>query len=193
MKTTLVFGLLRTLAASKPYSMMAFALLMPVVCTDAGQALDSKTFDDIKPSVVRILSTGCSNGGRAGGGFLWAQPDRVVTTLHLVAGCNTISISSEISGSPQIATIEKALIKEDLAFLSIPSAFPSTAPLKAAAPTPMTPGDELNAIGYPLNIPKMNNITLKYRLGSTILKDDIPSEVADLLVRAGSPDPNIEI
>jgi len=149
-------------------------------------------FDQLKPSVVRVESNQCSGLGRSATGFFWSQREWVVTALHVVNGCGNVSIYSESAGQTKAARIVKVLRKQDLVLLALPSAFGGTKVIGISAQLPSA-SDELEALGYPLAIPKMDNTTVRLRYGGRVLRDIVPQSVADELKQLGSPDPSIGI
>jgi S1-C subfamily serine protease len=147
----------------------------------------TERLDVVKKSVVRVECL-----GRSATGFFWRQNDWVVTALHVVSGCNSIVIFSEVAGNTSTATVVKALRAQDLALLQLAHNLNGTGLLEVATQTP-TITEDLETLGYPLAIPKMESTTLRIRYGGRQLKDIVPKAVADELKALGSPSPEIEI
>ncbi len=97
-----------------------------------------------EPSVVKIraIAVGCQKV-LEGSGFV-ISPDRVMTTAHVVAGANTVSV--EASGNPYDATVVSYDPSVDIAILSVANLPPG--PL-AFASAPVTSGTDALVMGYP--------------------------------------------
>lgn len=70
------------------------------------------TVAQIQKSIVRVES-----GGKVGTGFLWKNADWVVTTMHLIANRNNISVT--LNNEVQSATIIRSLKDHDLVLLKL--------------------------------------------------------------------------
>lgn len=88
------------------------------------------------PAVVQILGSGCSGEGRerAGSGFAWEKPGRVVTALHVVTGCTSVTVRYQGIGE-RTATVERTLVARDLVLLEVQDA-PDLQPLAITADVP---------------------------------------------------------
>jgi hypothetical protein len=170
-------------------------LVLFIALLATAPAADSQfTFERLdlyKKSVVRVDGTNCSGQIRLGTGFFWRQNTWVVTTLHVVNGCESVAVFSESTGRTRRAKIAKVLRREDLALLEI-DAIEGVRVADAATQLPEVTED-LEALGYPLGIPKIENTTLRLRYGGKKLRDIIPKAVADALGAAGSPSPDIDV
>lgn len=102
-------------------------------------------------SVVRVMAEGCPGpkGTRAGSGFVWPEPGKIVTALHLVADCQTLTVEYVEAGVQRRAQATKSLRRADLALLTVENP-PSVQPLSKTA-TAQTQ-EVLAAIGLPLNV-----------------------------------------
>lgn len=99
------------------------------------------------PSVVQVLSRGCGGdvAQRAGSGFVWETPDRVVTALHVVGGCRSIAVNFQGIGERE-ATLERSLVSRDLALLRVTA--PPAVPALAASLAPPPANEMVWVYGY---------------------------------------------
>jgi S1-C subfamily serine protease len=83
----------------------------------------------VAPAVLRVTASGCTGAtpARSASGFAYQRPGQVVTALHVVAGCSTISVGYQGLGDKP-ATIARVLRDADLALLDVAGA-PSVPPL----------------------------------------------------------------
>ena len=179
----------------------AFVLILVFVALAApvGQAAlpTSAMFDRVAPSVVRVESRGCTGSGmgateRTATGFVWRDKDSIVTALHVVAGCSNIGVVYSVPSTlARSASVVKILRGADLALLSVSGA-PTVAPLNLRAEPPSMDA-KLEALGFPLHIPRMNSTTLSLRFGGSKLQDIVPPAVRESLEQNGSPDVQLEI
>ncbi len=167
------------------------ALVLALVHVGFGQFTVQK-LDTLKKSVVRVDASQCAGGGRSASGFFWKQQDWVVSALHVVSGCTTITVYSEVAGQTRPAKIIHNLRKQDLVMLQLGSPMAGTETLEIATQSPPITED-LEALGYPLSIPKMDNTTVRLRYGGRQLRDIVPQAVANELKALGSPSPDIDI
>lgn len=88
------------------------------------------------PAVVQVLGAQCpgETSERAGSGFAWGSPRRVVTALHVVSGCARITVRFQGVGE-RSAGIDRTLIARDLALLAVEGA-PMVPPLEIATAMP---------------------------------------------------------
>src|SRR5947209_11390105 len=70
-------------------------------------------------ATFRVDSANCQGGSRNATGFLWNGKNTVVTSLHVVAGCGTVSVYSETQGRSIKARVVHALAEADLAMLQL--------------------------------------------------------------------------
>ena len=167
------------------------ALILSLACAVHGQ-FTVQRLDTLKKSVVRIDASQCAGSGRTATGFIWRQQDFVVTALHVVSGCGTVTIYSEVSGQTRPARVIHSLRSQDLVMLQLGSPIPGTDVLEIAAQSPAITED-LEALGYPLSIPRLENTTVRLRYGGRQLKDIVPQDVVNELRALGSPSPDIDI
>src|SRR5277367_4465230 len=178
----------------KIFAISSAALLAGLASAPRSGPAQQFTFaqvEAIKKAVVRIDATGCPDKGRRATGFFWRQSSWVVTALHAVNGCTILNVHSEKAGKGGPAHIVKVLRKQDLVLLEV-DAIPSTTLLPSATASPEL-GDTLQAIGYRLGIPAMDNTTVHLRAGGRTLGEIVTPDVKSELRQLGSPDPDIEI
>ena len=142
-------------------------------------------------SIVKVQARGCPGGDRAASGFIWNQPTTVVTALHVVAGCQEISLYYESERVTRAATTIRVHRRNDLALLQVQNA-PSLPVLQPSTTAPQL-HDEVIAVGYPLNVSAAGSAVLRLRYGAKRLKDIVPPAVRAELQNIGSPDLEIEI
>ena len=142
-------------------------------------------YDSVKPSVIRVS---CSN--RAGTGFLWSNPDTAVTALHVVAGCQKITVYYEALKVTRPASVARVLRQADLVLLKITDA--PSAQVLVVDPKPPSLTDQLSTLGYPLQILSMSSTSLQLRYGGKTLRNIVPDSVAQAL-SGGSPSLDLEI
>nr|WP_294502953.1 serine protease [uncultured Rhodopila sp.] len=137
----------------------------------------------VAPAVLRVVAEGCGtdNSARAGSGFAWQQPGQVVTDLHVVAGCNQISVGyQQLDVRP--ARVVRVLRRADLALLSVDGA-PAVTPLSLAAEPPRA-GAAVDVFGFALGQPTRDTHPLRLTFANTeapSLSDVLPdAERADI-------------
>ncbi|MEA3274025.1 MAG: serine protease [Pseudomonadota bacterium] len=86
-------------------------------------------------------------------GFVWAEPDHVVTALHAVAGCKSIIVYSEAKRKETTAKLVRADLKADLALLELGKDL-GLSPLKHVSTAPGL-RDEFYIWGYPFAAKEM--------------------------------------
>ncbi|TPW17433.1 MAG: hypothetical protein FD130_661, partial [Halothiobacillaceae bacterium] len=150
------------------------------------------TLNKASQSVVKVLAKNCGDHpSRAATGFVWQRANQVVTALHVVAGCDQISIRSEYRGAVRGARLLRVLKNADLALLEIdePLDLPS---LQKSAKKPAL-HDDLVALGYELAAPSISSKNLQVSFGSSRLADLLPDRVSEEIRRAGTPSLSLEI
>lgn len=145
----------------------------------------------VSNSVVQVRARGCGTGDRAGTGFVWPTADRVVTAMHLVAGCGQLALYHEGRRVERDATIVTVMRESDLALLSVRGA----ADWQPAVVATRRPGlqEDLAVLGYELSAPTMGSKSLKLSFGSSRLRDMIPDHVRRELQALGFPSVDLEI
>jgi hypothetical protein len=161
--------------------------LIASICIDAPSGLPAAPMPNFKQVAKSILSV--SAGSCAGRkvqkatAFVWKNPDTVVTTLHNVAGCQSLSVTS--GGRTWTATVTRISKKSDLALLTI-----NGAPPFPALPESNAPADK----GYRLWMwmPAQERLSPSDRRsitvnGSKSLRDFVSDNVARELEPSGIP------
>jgi S1-C subfamily serine protease len=171
---------------------VAFALAASFTPGSATAAtLDAALREEVAKSVVQVQARGCPDTDRVGSGFAFGPQEHVATALHVVAGCERITVYWEKhGGATQQAAVVKVLNGADLALLQA-----TGAPGRALATEARRPqaDDELEALGYYLAVPTMDNKPLRVTFGSTRLRDMLPSAVRRELEQSGAIDLDLEI
>ncbi len=154
-------------------------------------SMNAQLREQVARSVVQVQARGCPGGDRVGSGFAFGPDQHVVTALHVVSGCQRISVYWEKhGGATQQARIVGVLNGADLALLHAPGA-----PGQALAHQPSKPqaNAQLEALGYYLAVPTMDNKPLRVTFGSSRLRDMLPGGVRKELERSGAIDLNLDI
>ncbi|TQV77853.1 S1 family peptidase [Denitrobaculum tricleocarpae] len=134
-------------------------------------------------SVVRVMAEGCpgTKGSRAGSGFVWPEPTSIVTALHVVADCQTLTVEYVEAGVQRRAQASRSLRRADLALLTVENP-PSVQALSKTA-TAQTQ-EVLAAIGLPLNVRNWQETygsrALNVKKLSDILNDSARREIETL-------------
>ena len=145
-----------------------------------------------RPATFRVDAADCSGGNRNATGFLWSDGSTVVTALHAVAGCRTLSVFSETLRQNIPATLQHSLNSADLAMLRLQGPVSNAQPLTISTQKPVV-HDELTVLGYALVIARMESTELKVRFGGTHLDEIIPESTRQELAARKSPSLSLEI
>lgn len=158
----------------------------------AAADLSRETFERVAPAVAQVRARDCRDGpARSGTGFLFEGGDRLVTALHVVAGCSRLDVYFERGGGRTLgAELDRALVPVDLALLRLDG--DAGAPL-AAAPGGPQANDELVALAFFLGAPSLDNKSLKVTFGATRLAGMLPAEVRKELDASRAIDLELEI
>lgn len=125
-------------------------VLMPFVSLADGR-LSQVVVDEISTSVVRVIADARDGKNRVASGFVWPSRDYIVTSLHVVAGDDTIQVEyQELNGTVSVyeAHIERVSLAADLALLRVVSAPERPALSISAAPN----SGFLWVVGFPLGL-----------------------------------------
>jgi S1-C subfamily serine protease len=154
-------------------------------------ALDAGAREAAARSVVQVRARECPDGDRAGSGFVYAAAGSVVTALHVVAGCRRLSVFAEKHGGRVYdAEVARVLSGPDLVLLRAPAA--PGEPLRRSA-TPPEVNEEVEALGYYLGVPTMDNKPLRVTFGATRLASMLPDHLRDELRRTQAIDIELDI
>ena len=105
-------------------------------------------------SVVKITSRFAGGKVEVGTGFVWSQPDYIVTALHVVAGATSITIYSEALKKEREADVLNVHQESDLALLKLKTNDLPLVPLKLSSAPPNS--DDRHYIwGYPRDVNTM--------------------------------------
>ena len=154
--------------------------------------ISAEVFGRISPAIAQVRARNCQNGeARSGTGFLFDKGDKLVTALHVVAGCTRIDAFFERGGARTIvASVDRVLERVDLALLRLERS--AGTPLVAAAGRPAA-NDQLSVIAFFLGAPTMDNKPLKVTFGNSRLSSMLPAQVRDELSRNQALDVGMEI
>ena len=173
--------------------LLLIGLVAVIVWFPAKAEVDQAVVERTVRAVAQVRGRDCGEGemARAGSGFLFSSGDRLVTALHVVAGCGRIDAYFERAGGYTIVgQIERVLGSVDLALLRLERAIGE--PLVATAAQPR-PNDKLEAIAYFLGTPSLDNKTLRVTYGSTQLRNMLPHQAVEELERSNAIDLDLQI
>ena len=171
-------------------AMLASSLLVPAFAVAELPSLG--TMERVSHSVLKVRASACQNGGDfSGTGFAWGDSGQVVTALHLVAGCQSITVRSASAGVVRAAQIDRSLQGADLVLLSVEgnTHFPALEP----APSPPSLHEDIVTIGYQLDAPTLGSVNLKASFGSSRLADMLPPAALQEVNLAGMPSLSLEV
>ncbi len=133
-----------------------------------------KVLERVSQSVVKIEA-----GTSSATGFIWKDPQFVVTSLHVIDGqrkitANYVNANGQIVASSP-AIVERVLKKSDLVMLRLEN--PQKRPVLQADLSPLKVKQSLDAVGFPLNIAGYSSTEVKVRFGGDQLRSILPSKV----------------
>ena len=156
-----------------PRTAVAYGLLVFTTVVQ-GASLTDEVFDRAASAVAQVSAEECNGEPRTGTGFLYGESDLMVTSLHVIAGCQRLSAYFEHAGSRTVrAQLHRVLKRADLALLRLHKSVAE--PLEATTAAPV-PNDLLEVIAFFLSAPSLDNKTLKVTHGSTRLRDMLPPQ-----------------
>jgi S1-C subfamily serine protease len=128
----------------------------------------------VSQSVVKIETKSASATG-----FIWKEPQFVVTSLHVVDGqkqitANYVNEKGQIVAS-STALVERVLKKSDLVMLRLVS--PLQRPALQIDSSKLKIKQSLDAVGFPLNIAGYSSTEVKVRFGGDQLRSILPAKV----------------
>jgi hypothetical protein len=163
------------------------------------RALAQFTDDQVhnfEKSVVRVIATKCQGSSPqellAGSGFLWKHNLWVVSALHVVNGCQELSVQSLAAGTVTDAKVTKILLKDDLVLLTIEKALKGTAALSSVSDPPHDT-QEMMLVGFPEDSSGLTAKLVRRQFGGTTLRDIVSSSAADELFHSGSPNLSTQV
>jgi len=172
---------------------VSLVLAVVIFESPAGKAdISTEVFGRISPAIAQVRARNCRDGeARSGTGFLYDRGDRLVTALHVVAGCTRIDAFFERAGGRTIiASVDRVLERVDLALLRLERS--AGTPLIASGDRPAA-NDELSVIAFFLGAPTMDNKPLRVTFGNSKLSSMLPAQVRDDLARSQALDIGMEI
>ena len=141
-----------------------------------GEAAAATVLERVAAAVVKVEA-----GSAAASGFIWRDAGHVVTALHVVDGQGPISVhyvdrNGRIEASSG-ASVARVLASSDLVLLRL------DAP-QQRDPLPVNPvaprvKEQLDAVGFPLNIAGVSNTEVKVRFGGKQLRSILPPKVLE--------------
>lgn len=172
--------------------LLALAALLALTRAGGAQQQDGPSYaarEAALKSLVHVAADDCADGApRAGSGFAYEQPGRIVTAHHVVGGCRRLTVTYE--GVPQgnarqrAAQIARVLAVSDLALLEVAGA-PHVPVLRLARP----PADKAKphaGFGYQNGQLTAGDQLVTFSTGQSRLVDILPPEAQQELARAGS-------
>jgi S1-C subfamily serine protease len=139
-------------------------------------------------SVVRVLSYEAGRY-RSSSGFIWHEPNLVVTSLHSIAGASSIIVTVTTASGPgrsYTAAVYRVLRRANLALLKLDvMPTPEIKPLQVASRTPSR-GESLAITGYAFDMPDpLHSWTLSRQPKATRLRDVVPDKVLQEIKQHG--------
>jgi S1-C subfamily serine protease len=148
-------------------------------------------FDKITKSVLNVTADNCAGQQpKQATGFVWNNPNTVVTALHAVAGCKNLSVNFE-DQKPWPATVTRVFIKADLALLAIKGAPPL--PVMSESNVQLQTDQDLWSWGFQEGAPSSSERKFSKLSGSKTLRKFINPDLAAEIDRVGMPDLDFEI
>lgn len=179
------------MTAAIPKSLLAAVLLVAA----APSAWAKPPADIVRAaanSVVRVTAEGCPGptGTRSGSGFVWPDPAQVVTALHVVADCRTLTVEYVDRGVQRRAQASRSLRRADLALLQVenPPAVPALSQTATAGEQ-----EELAAISLPLNVNNWQETYGSKALNVRTLRDILNDAARRQIENLGAPAIDLEI
>lgn len=172
-------------------ALFGLALCLVAGAGPAAAVMDAVTREAVSLSVVEVRARECDGGDRSGSGFVFGAADRLVTALHVVAGCRRLSVFFEKRGGRVVsATLDRALADADLALLALSeTAGPALPPAARSAAV----DEEVEALGFYLGVPSMDNKRLRVTFGNDRLASMLPDGLRRELAAASAIDPDLRI
>lgn len=176
-----------------------FALFMCVASLSKAYASDilpKETALKIQRSVVKVLVTDSSTSEpsrRIATGFVWQNPNTIVTSYHVVAGAKKILVQHLGAGFKVVeANVVAIDLETDLALLRTGDVISNT-PLKMANIAPRL-GDTLWIAGYPLNVVGLRSRQIRVsEIAPKSLQGALNPTASDELSKLGFPSLNLKV
>jgi hypothetical protein len=170
---------------------VALLLFAALAAEARAEPLDAALREQVALSVAQVRARDCPEGGRAATAFAYGEAGRFVTALHAVAGCRTVSVFLEKHGGHVLpARVERVVARADLALLTVENS--PAPPLRRARAEPAV-NDALEAVGYYLAVPTMDNKPLRVTFGDRRLASMLPEAVRRELAQTATIDLEMEV
>ncbi len=138
-------------AGATRFRMMICFMLLLVSGLISNLFAQAGSHQESAKSVVKITTRFAGGKVEVGTGFVWSQPDYIVTALHVVAGAASINVYSEALKKEREADILAVHQESDLALLKLKTNDLALKPLKIASVAP-NPDDKHYIWGYPRDV-----------------------------------------
>ncbi len=165
------------------------ALILLAGTATAQEGPSRRTREAVLKSLVHISADECADGNaRAGSGFAYEAPGRIVTAHHVVGGCRRIIVTYEGvaqgAARQRPAGIARVLAVGDLALLEVEGA-----PVLPALRLSQTPADKARTyagFGYQNGQLTAGDNDVRFSVGAERLVDILPPQAQQELSRSGS-------
>lgn len=155
------------------------------------QILSDELFGSTAAAIAQVSADECNGESRTGTGFLYGGSDLIVTSLHVITGCQRLSAYFEHTGNRTVrARLDRVLKRADLALLRLEESVAE--PLETTVSAPV-PNEELEVIAFFLSTPSLDNKALRVTYGSSRLRDMLPPQQRRDLDRNSTLDLNLSI
>ena len=134
-------------------------------------AQTGQTLQRVANSVFKIEA-----GGSAASGFLWQDASHVVTALHVVDGQSNI-VAHQINSAGQIvfsSPVQVVRVHKDSDLVLLRLQTPANHPPLQISNTKPAVKQQLDAVGFPLNISGYSNTQVAVRFGGNQLRSILP-------------------
>jgi hypothetical protein len=172
--------------------LLLVALSLVLVRPMGSATAPTPDFQKINKSVLRVSAEGCQGRQpQLATGFVWHSPKNLVTAFHVVAGCSSLSVKYGNSATVWPASIDRVLIKGDLALLSIVGA--PDLPMMSNSDATLQNDQDLWAWGFQEGAPTPSERKMQKLEGGKRLRDYVSDAVANDIKASGMPDPDIDV
>jgi trypsin-like peptidase len=186
--------LIAFLAAVIAWPVIALPVIaLPFILSPASAQAEpsAETMRQAARSLVKISASDCNGPGKQGTGFVWQKSTRIVTALHVVAGCRQISSWNQDTRKTTALRVTHQLADADLALLDVVNDH-NWPPLQSARQQ-VAVNEVLKALGYSYGVNSWHDMDLKKSAGDSTLRKAIPAESWQQLQQAGLMDANTRI
>lgn len=169
-------------------------LLIALVMLDGESTLYAAQQEAFRrAAILRVVADDCAGEPkrRVGTGFVWRSSAELVTTLHVVGGCGSVTAYSERDKVIYPVTITRVLPRADLVLMSIGNN--ASFPFLLSLPTRPDVAENLIAWGYGEGIQSMRRFTMRVTAAGPTLRENTSPAAHDSFVRAGTPSLDMEV